>query len=301
MFGRFMSSKSFNDNISGASEIFHRAALFLIEQLRDPAESENDRERILSIAGHILSKQPRMAPLYHLLNLTLDSWNKYRDDTDGREKVIQQIENFASREKRAGKHIARHLLLSLHQKTIGVYSRSSVILNALLCARKQDIDFRVYITEARPNLEGQKTAMELANAGIDTTLVVDAALAHVVQQSDLLCVGADRISETVAINKTGTKALALLAQQVNKPLYIISSEIKFLPDKINMQEEHNHPASEISPEQKENLHYWNKYFEEIPLTLFSGVISESGMLSMDNVRKKIKNLNMQALQPLLQQ
>ncbi|MBD3384903.1 hypothetical protein GF407_08240 [candidate division KSB1 bacterium] len=298
--GCLMSSETLNDNISGASEIFNRAALFLIEQIKDLTESENDSNRILHIAKKILYEQPRMAPLYHLLNLTLVLWQEYGSSNQDRGKLIRHIEEVIDHEKKAGKRIIQHLFPLTDQKTIAVFSRSSTILDALLYAHEQGAVFRVFITEARPNLEGHKTAMDLANAGIETTLVVDAALSHVVRNSDFICVGADRISETSVINKIGTKALALLSREATKPIYVISSENKFLPDQIKMRDEALHPSSEIDSEQRENLHYWNKYFEDIPLTLFTGVISESGMLTTANVRKRIQGLNLQALQALLQ-
>ncbi len=296
-----MSRKIFTDNISGASEIFYRAAEYLIDQIKGFTESDYAGNRILQVAKTILAEQPRMAPLYHLIRFTLESWEKHESSNQSRAKLIQQIEDFIDDEKMAGKRIAQHLFALIERKTITVYSRSSIILDTLSYAREQGVDFRIYISEARPNLEGEKTAMDLAAAGIETTLVVDAALSHAVKNSDIVCVGADRISETSVINKIGTKALALLSQKAGKAIYVISSEKKFLPNEIEMQDEAMHSASEIGSKRRQNLQYWNKYFEDIPVALFTGVISESGMLSAETVRERIQSMNLQALQTLLHQ
>jgi methylthioribose-1-phosphate isomerase len=68
--------------------------------------------------------------------------------------------------------------------------------------------FRVFIDETRPFLQGARlTAFEMANLGVDATLICDNMAATVMQKGwiDAVLVGADRVTRNGdTANKVGT-------------------------------------------------------------------------------------------------
>ncbi len=82
----------------------------------------------------------------------------------------------------------------------------------------------VFVDETRPVLQGSRlTAWELARAGVDVTVIVDAAAASLMRAGavDAVIVGADRIAANGDVaNKIGTYGLAVLARHHGIPLYV---------------------------------------------------------------------------------
>jgi methylthioribose-1-phosphate isomerase len=85
---------------------------------------------------------------------------------------------------------------------------------------------RVYASETRPLLQGSRiTAWELGRAGIDVTVVTEAAIGALLTQEriDAVLVGADRIAANGDVaNKVGTYNLAVLARRHGVPFYVLA-------------------------------------------------------------------------------
>ncbi|HXF74789.1 MAG TPA: methylthioribose-1-phosphate isomerase, partial [Methylomirabilota bacterium] len=85
--------------------------------------------------------------------------------------------------------------------------------------------FTVIATETRPYLQGARlTAWELAQAGVELSLIPDCAVAQVMArgQVNAVIVGADRSARNGdVINKVGTYPLALMAKQYAVPFYAL--------------------------------------------------------------------------------
>ncbi len=86
-------------------------------------------------------------------------------------------------------------------------------------------EFSVIATETRPYLQGARlTAWELAQAGVDVSLIVDGAVAQVMAKGavNAVIVGADRIARNGdVINKIGTYPIARLAHEYAVPFYAL--------------------------------------------------------------------------------
>jgi methylthioribose-1-phosphate isomerase len=82
----------------------------------------------------------------------------------------------------------------------------------------------VYADETRPLLQGSRlTAWELAQAGIDVTVLADSMAASLFREGrvDLVIVGADRIAANGDVaNKIGTYPLAIAARHHGIPFYV---------------------------------------------------------------------------------
>lgn len=84
---------------------------------------------------------------------------------------------------------------------------------------------KFFVTETRPYFQGSRlTAWELDRAGFDVTVIVDIAVAKVMQEGiiDKVIVGADCLAQNGDIaNKIGTYNIAVLAKKFKIPFYVL--------------------------------------------------------------------------------
>ncbi|KAI5124545.1 hypothetical protein M0805_003067 [Coniferiporia weirii] len=107
------------------------------------------------------------------------------------------------------------------------HSYSRVVMQALLLAHTQK-RISVYVTEARPRGSGIKTHEELTAAGIPCTIVLDSAVAYVMDKVDLVLVGSEAVVESGGlINAVGSNQMAIIAKAANKPVYAMAESYKF--------------------------------------------------------------------------
>jgi len=101
---------------------------------------------------------------------------------------------------------------------------SGTALSVFYAAHEQGKRFRVFADETRPLLQGARlTAWELQKAGIEVTVLCDAAAAYVLRTRRLrgVIVGADRIAANGDVaNKIGTYGLAIAAKAHGVPFYV---------------------------------------------------------------------------------
>ena len=134
------------------------------------------------------------------------------------EESIRQIAEIGARRLKGGDVIVTH-------------SYSSSVLAILKKAHQQGKRLKVFVTETRPELEGQDVARELASEGIDTTLIIDSAVSHFIEDSDKVMVGAEAVAANGAIvNKIGTAMIAAVAQRARVRVFVAASTFKFSPE-----------------------------------------------------------------------
>jgi methylthioribose-1-phosphate isomerase len=111
--------------------------------------------------------------------------------------------------------------------TAGGGTALGVIIHAQRAGKKP----HVFVNETRPLLQGARlTYLELAHAGVEATLQVDAAAATAMAHKniDLVIVGADRIARNGdTANKIGTYGLAVLAAHHGIPFYVAAPRSTF--------------------------------------------------------------------------
>ena len=105
----------------------------------------------------------------------------------------------------------------------------SRVVSTLLKEAAEGTHFEVIILEGRPDASGAKAASQMyAKAGIPTTIVLDSAMAYVMEKVDMVIVGAEGVVENGGIiNKIGTYAVAIAAKEHKKPFYVAAESFKF--------------------------------------------------------------------------
>ena len=162
-------------------------------------------------------------------------------------------------------------------------------VGVIYSAREAGKTIRVFADETRPLLQGARlTAWELADQGIDVTVICDSAAATVLRQGriDAVITGADRIAANGdAANKIGTYPLAVLAARHDVPFYIAAPGSTFDADTATGGEiviEERDPAEvhrwaevRVTPEAAAA---WNPAFDVTPAELITAFITEHGVL-----------------------
>ncbi|CAK1543920.1 unnamed protein product [Leptosia nina] len=108
------------------------------------------------------------------------------------------------------------------------HSRSRVVLAAMLEAVKANKRFQVFVTYSSPDNSGKRMHKELVAAGIEATLILDSAVGYIMEQVDIVMIGAEGITESGGIiNKIGTYCLAMSASELKRPVYVLTESFKF--------------------------------------------------------------------------
>ncbi len=177
--------------------------------------------------------------------------------------------------------------------TIFTHCHSSTVTN-LIISQSKEKDIRVLCTETRPRWQGRKTAHELGEAGLDVTLFVDSAARMFMEEADLVLIGADAVGGGLLYNKIGSYMVIHFANLANVPAYSVCESRKFDPlIKLgHRQPVEERPSSEVI-DGEVPFKVRNPAFETVPLNMFSGIITELGVIDpskVDDVTRKYEHL-----------
>lgn len=105
---------------------------------------------------------------------------------------------------------------------------NSRVVAELLESAAQTKNFSVVVTEGRPECSGYLTARKLMEKNIPVTIILDSAVAAVMEKIDVVVVGAEGVFENGGIvNKLGTYQIAVVAKAHDKPFYVAAESYKF--------------------------------------------------------------------------
>jgi translation initiation factor 2B subunit (eIF-2B alpha/beta/delta family) len=138
--------------------------------------------------------------------------------------------------------------------------------------------------------EGLILAKKLGEQGIKTNLIVDSAIFSFLPETDLIFVGADALSHNGLVNKIGTFGLALAAEKFDIDFYTLCGTEKILPYNYQSKKEKLKDSSEISKKSLKNVNIINYYFDLTPLNYLTGIITEEGVKSPNEIKQYIRSL-----------
>lgn len=285
-----------SDNISGAAEILRLAGvafthLNAASSEQTPDEKGLGREHLLETCVALASAQPQMTSL---LRLAQTAWSAARVSDDSRtcfQRAEQAALEFIARAEHATQLGAMHAAALIREGgRVLTHSRSSTVLAAFLHARQAGISFSVVATESRPMFEGRTLAAALARESIPVTLIADAAAGSLMNEVDLVLIGADTVTPSNLVNKIGTRMIALAAHECDLPLYGVCDSSKFInQDYYDSVGVNSKRASELWDEAPAGVTVINRYFEITPLELFKGVVTEAGVLSIVDTARRAED------------
>lgn len=174
---------------------------------------------------------------------------------------------------------------------IFTHCHSTNVVKSLVYARKHGKEFQVYNTETRPLMQGRKTAKELKNAGIKTTMFIDSALGVAlggkqgVKKTNKVFLGADALTKKGIINKIGSEVVAQIANNNKIPVYIIADSWKYTNKKMPLENRSLNEIWNLAPKQ---IKIQNPAFEFIPKKHITKIITELGILSYNEFLKRAR-------------
>jgi len=160
---------------------------------------------------------------------------------------------------------------------VATTSASSAVAAILEAAAARGGAPRVLLSESRPALEGAAMARRLGAAGIGVTFTTDAALPGLVARAALVLVGADSVSESDFVNKTGTYPLALAAREAAVPFHVAAPLDRFISSALRGDPGRPRGGHEVLASPPPGVSVENRYFEAIPLSFAAGLVTEEGV------------------------
>lgn len=277
-----------SDRTSGAAEILQRAAELFDLLSADPARTVEDaRRRLHETCAALAQAQPDMAPIANLANRVMCEAATPSDPGEVFEQAARAAREFVDKARAWAARAAELAAAEIKDRSVVLtHSRSSTVLNALLQASRTGRRFELIVTESRPLFEGRTVAETLAHEGIAVTLIVDAAAALVMERTGLVLVGADRVTPEFVVNKVGTRMIALSARETGVPCYAVSDSSKFADQGMLGFEEKPKDPKELWADAPADVRVVNRYFEQVPLGYFRGVITEEGLLTSGQLAQR---------------
>lgn len=152
-------------------------------------------------------------------------------------------------------------------------SNSRTVLEFLKLWHRDNKNLQVIISESRPMNEGRLFAKSLLKEGIQVIFITDLNIFAHIQEADAVIIGADFILKNGdAVNKTGSRAAAVICKYYKKPFYVLASSDKF--SKRNSYKPPAENPSEVWKFKHKNLKIYNNYFEVIEKELITKIITE---------------------------
>lgn len=109
-----------------------------------------------------------------------------------------------------------------------VHSKSRVVLKAMEHAVSQHKHFQVFVTYSSLDGSGKEMAHDLETLGIPCTTILDSAVGYIMEQVDMVMIGAEGVVESGGIiNKIGSFSMAICAKEMKKPFYVLTESFKF--------------------------------------------------------------------------
>lgn len=282
------------DQRSSAQEIVNEALALLIDTIGDsiPNDAVAYRNWLMRLGRELIGAKPATAHLFRLVNGMLWATDGAPTPEAIRERALAFLQDYRATSAMTLEAVAEVAaqVLSAYPALM-TFSRSTTVLRALTLMAEQGNARPIFLSEGRPNYEGQTLASELAWAGLRVTLGVDMALFGWLPQVRALVVGADSISTQGMVAKLGTAPLTRAAQQLEVPVHVLCTSDKFMPAEYHSGRElGTGPSEEIMPESTERLTVSNVYHDVTPLDQITTVITEHGRLQGDDLLAALKQV-----------
>ncbi|OFX61040.1 MAG: hypothetical protein A2046_15845 [Bacteroidetes bacterium GWA2_30_7] len=283
-----------NDNKSGSISLLNEVIVAAEEfYVRNKDENINLVNNILIDQLYKVYKQhSQLTSIFHFINELFKFLDLSITELKSSEDAICFIKEYKEVWSSIDKLLYNNLvtIFDIHDKKVLLHSNSSTIQMLFDEFKNNNIAVQVFQTVSHPAKEGLIQANYLADNGFDVTLIEDSAIGTIIENVNMIFLGADAVFNDYFINKTGSKAIAITGKYNAVPVFVFADSRKFFNEKnANMdiinkfQKIENHSADEILNSIKTKMKVENSYFEKIPNTLVSRFINEKGVFTGKNI------------------
>lgn len=289
-----------NLRVRGAPAIGVATAYGVILGIRDASDSQRLFEKLNEACDYLAQCRPTAVNLFWALDRMRRKASSLRGLPVERIKDALLAEAHAIRDEdaatcraigKAGQHLIRDGDAVLTHCNAGGLATAEygTALAIMYAAREQGRQFRVFADETRPLLQGARlTAWELAQAGIDVTVICDNMAGLLMKQGkvNMVVTGADRIARNGdTANKIGTYSVAVLAKAHGVPFYVAAPLSTFdlatadgtaIPIEERSADEIGKGFGRVTV--PEGVACYNPAFDVTPADLIRGIITEKGII-----------------------
>ncbi len=297
-------------NIRGAPAIGVAAAMGVALATIEFKDLARDRflEKMREAADIISSTRPTASNLFWAVDRIWKIISEYPDNPNGiSELVIEEAKLMAQEDITVNKSIGKNGAELLNDGDVvlthcNAGSLATVQYGTALAPVRAAIEQRKKISviadETRPRLQGARlTAYELHYDKIPVSVITDTSSGLLMRLGKVnkVIVGTDRVTSDAVFNKIGTYLVALAAKDNNIPFYVAApTSTLSLHETIKDVTIEQRDSSEVSnvlgkvqivPDGVECLNY---AFDFTPFRLVTGVITEDGVFTHEELLKKYK-------------
>lgn len=281
-----------SDKVHGASQLARQA----VEVLRVAAERsqadcvEQFLGELREVGQGLMSARPAMAPIFNIVSRFLDTVSGVSGEAtldEAKSLALSRADELTSASLQATAKIASYgSELIADGDRIMTHSYSSTVVAVLKEAFAQDKHIEVIATRSGAGGTGQRIAQELGTY-MQLTFIDDTAIGLYISGVNKAMVGADRVcADGNIINGIGTYQLALAVGRASVPFYVLGETLKFDPrlrsGQVDLEEGEPSElvkAGRLPPQVKVK----NPCFDITPLELVSGMVTENGLLTPEEV------------------
>ena len=261
----------------------HGANYLAADALRALVRAADSREEFCEAARALFGLRPCMTVID---NSILDMVQALADvgEAELKAEARRFVEQALAEAELAEEALIEHALRIINPsrrassaRIIFTLTYSSTVFGILARSRPK----KVVVAESRPRCEGATLARLLAQEGVPTALVTDAAAGHFLPTCDAVLVGADSIGpDGSVVNKMGTYLFALAAHSLSMPVYAAARTIKIRQAAPIVLEQMD--PSEVAPPIT-GVEITNTCFDLTPADLITSIITEQGIVGPEEV------------------
>jgi methylthioribose-1-phosphate isomerase len=252
--------------------------------------------------------RPTASNLFWAVNRIWDIINSYPDNPlNLSELVIEEAKLMAQEDINVNKNIGKNGATLLNDGDVvlthcNAGSLATVQYGTALAPIRAAIEdgkkISVIADETRPRLQGARlTAYELQYDGIPVKVISDTSSGLIMRLGKInkVIVGTDRVTSDAVFNKIGTYLVALAAKDNNIPFYVaaptstlsLQETIKDVTIEQRKSTEVSHVLGKVQivPDGVQCLNY---AFDITPFRLVTGIITEDGVFTPEELLKKYK-------------
>jgi methylthioribose-1-phosphate isomerase len=297
-------------NIRGAPAIGAAAAMGMALATIEYKELPKDKflEKMDEAADYMKAARPTASNLFWAVNRIMKIVkNSSGTPPEISEEVIEEAQLVAQEDVNVNKSLGKHgakilddgdtVLTHCNAGSLATVQYGTA-LAPIRAAIEQGKNISVIADETRPRLQGARlTAYECQYDNIPVNVIADnsAGLLMRLGKIDKVIVGTDRVSSDAVFNKIGTYHVALAAKDNDIPFYVACpTSTLSLEDTVDDVEIEQRDPSEVGrilgkvqavPEGVKCLNY---AFDITPFRLVTGIITEDGIFTPEEMLKKYK-------------
>jgi translation initiation factor eIF-2B subunit delta len=281
-----------DDRTRGAIELA-RQALGVLKTAAGNSQAATCEQllgELREIGQELMSARPAMAPIRNIVNSLLGETTAQVPAGDVgllRELTISIINAKIDESLQALAQIiayGRELIIEGDRIMTHSFSSTVVALLEEVSSRRSGIE--VVVTRSGPGRTGEVIARRLGSAGLPVVFIDDTAVGLYMPEVDRVLLGADAVSATGVVNGVGSYQVAVLAARHGVPVYALADTLKFdaAPGSRQFDVEDRDGGELADPTgMGRTVNVRNPHFDVTPLGLFTGVVTERGIMTPNAV------------------